>query len=49
MLKVCIACGSTNVVNTGKPIYSDVNTKFSVLECADCNLKWSDPNSKKIY
>lgn len=41
--KVCIACGSNETNNLGKPIYSDANSKYSVIECKVCKLQWSDP------
>lgn len=41
--KVCPACNSKSFTNIGKPIASDENSIYSVIECNDCKLNWCSP------
>ncbi len=34
----CIACGSKEIVNLGKPRLQFTNTSYHVLECSKCGL-----------
>lgn len=41
--KECPACGSGNFKNIGKPVDSDINSIYSVIECLVCKLNWCSP------
>ena len=43
MPEICIACNSSNVINTGKPEFHNLESKYNVIQCNHCNLKWSSP------
>jgi len=43
MQEVCAACGSEDVVNRGKPEFQNQDSKYSVIECNKCSLKWASP------
>lgn len=39
----CIACGSDNISNLGKPRFQVGYSCFNVLECSYCGLQWAYP------
>lgn len=43
MQETCLACGSTDSINKGKPVLQDFESKFNLLECKKCKLMWSSP------
>ncbi len=43
MQNKCLACGSEEIINCGKPELQDQNSKFKVIECKKCKLQWSLP------
>jgi len=43
MQEICLACGSKDVINCGKPIFHNQDSLYNVFECSKCKLKWSSP------
>ena len=39
----CPACNSKSFRNLGKPIESEINSIYSVIECNECKLNWCSP------
>lgn len=43
----CPACGSQDLINSGKPINCSSDSKYSVIKCQNCSLQWCDPMPTK--
>ncbi len=43
MRVVCLACGSKDFSDIGKPVFHVSESKYNVIECNKCSLKWASP------